>query len=119
MSATDGDADRLQELRILHDYFRWWLWSCCVAACVNSGGETSEKVGAWVVDVFWQTISTRSGNCPSELPKTRKGKLIRRVGRDVLNGFPQRDMPSLANPEILDELQVSLNASVEGKKGCS
>lgn len=40
----------------------------------------------------------------SELPKTRTGKIIRRLLKAKLLGMPMGDLSSLENPHVLDEI---------------
>jgi len=41
----------------------------------------------------------------SDLPKTRTGKILRRVLKSKILGEPLGDLSSLENPQILDEIK--------------
>jgi acetyl-CoA synthetase len=49
--------------------------------------------------------------CVPDLPRTRNGKVMRRVIRRVLTGQPPGDLSSLGNPEALAAIQKLANAS--------
>lgn len=50
-------------------------------------------------------ISTpKSINWVSDLPKTRSGKIMRRVIKAKVKGYPIGDISTLANPEVIDEI---------------
>jgi acetyl-CoA synthetase len=40
-----------------------------------------------------------------ELPKTRSGKIMRRLLEDIANGAELGDTSTLRNPEVVDEIQ--------------
>jgi len=44
-------------------------------------------------------------NLISELPKTRTGKIMRRLLKAKLLGLELGDLISLENPQVLDEIQ--------------
>ena len=50
----------------------------------------------------------------ADLPKTRSGKVMRRVIRSVYSGLPAGDMSSLANPDTLDEIRRHAPAAANG-----
>jgi len=41
----------------------------------------------------------------AELPKTRSGKIMRRLLRDIADGRAMGDMTTLANPEVVAKLK--------------
>jgi len=41
----------------------------------------------------------------ADLPKTRSGKIMRRLLRDVARGRPLGDVTTLANAEIVDQIR--------------
>ena len=48
-----------------------------------------------------------------ELPKTRSGKIMRRLLKDVANGEPYGDISALRNPEVVGELESGDGVSEE------
>jgi acetyl-CoA synthetase len=49
-----------------------------------------------------------------ELPKTRSGKIMRRLLRDVAEGRELGDVTSLGDPSVLQRLQEKVTASRTG-----
>jgi acetyl-CoA synthetase len=47
----------------------------------------------------------------ADLPKTRSGKIMRRLLRDVAQGRPLGDVTTLANAEIVDQIHTMVDAS--------
>ena len=45
----------------------------------------------------------------SDLPKTRSGKIMRRVIKAKVKGYPIGDTSTLANPEVIDEIDKIIN----------
>jgi len=48
-------------------------------------------------------------NWVSDLPKTRSGKIMRRVIKAKVKGYPIGDTSTLANPEVIDEIDKIIN----------
>jgi acetyl-CoA synthetase len=48
----------------------------------------------------------------TDLPKTRSGKIMRRLLRDVARGRPLGDVTTLANAEIVDQIHTMVESSV-------
>src|SRR4029450_3857308 len=48
----------------------------------------------------------------TDLPKTRSGKIMRRLLRDVARGHPLGDVTTLANAEIVEQSHETLAAGV-------
>lgn len=48
-------------------------------------------------------------NWVSDLPKTRSGKIMRRVIKAKVKGYPIGDISTLANPEVIDEIDKIIN----------
>ncbi|GAG35249.1 unnamed protein product, partial [marine sediment metagenome] len=42
------------------------------------------------------------------LPKTRSGKILRRIMRSIADGVPYQTPPTIENPKVLDELSKTL-----------
>jgi acetyl-CoA synthetase len=68
------------------------------------------KGGAVIVDTWWQTenggflCSTGVVIVP-DMPKTRSGKIMRRVLAAISNNEDAGNISTLANPEIVDEIR--------------
>ena len=52
-----------------------------------------------------------------ELPKNRSNKVLRRVVRSALTGFPAGDLSTVANPESIEELRRLAGGSQTGLQG--
>jgi acetyl-CoA synthetase len=50
----------------------------------------------------------------NDLPKTRSGKIMRRLLRDVARGRPLGDVTTLANAEIVDQIEAMVDTSAGG-----
>ena len=77
-------------------------------ANVESHEIAKELIGSAVANALGKPFMPERVVILSDLPKTRNGKLVRRVVRDVLNGAPTGDVSGLGNPEIIDELSARL-----------
>ncbi|MEM4318632.1 MAG: AMP-binding protein [Candidatus Pacearchaeota archaeon] len=51
-----------------------------------------------------------------QLPKTRSGKIMRRVCKAILLGEPLGDISTLANPEVIDHIREVIKSKSEIKK---
>ena len=49
-----------------------------------------------------------------ELPKTRSGKIMRRLLRDVAENRPLGDTTTLADPAVVDEIRLQIHPLVLG-----
>jgi len=66
--------------------------------------EFREEIVAAVEDAIGPIARPESVQFTPELPKTRSGKIMRRLLEDVANGDDLGDTSTLRNPEIVDEL---------------
>ncbi len=83
----------------------------CLVAFVTLGGEQSfdEKVAAQLKDFVTRKIGAIARpekiiHAP-ELPKTRSGKIMRRLLKDVATGKVMGDMTTLADPDVLARIK--------------
>jgi acetyl-CoA synthetase len=53
----------------------------------------------------------------SDLPKTRSGKIMRRLLRDVARGRPLGDVTTLANAEIVEQIHDMVESGAGGEEG--
>jgi acetyl-CoA synthetase len=53
----------------------------------------------------------------NDLPKTRSGKIMRRLLRDVARGRPLGDVTTLANAEIVEQIHGMVESGAGGEEG--
>ena len=72
---------------------------------INSLAEAAKPAPAGAARTLRLRAPTRSGS----LPKTRSGKIMRRLLRSIAKGEAiTQDVSTLENPAILEQLKVSL-----------
>ena len=81
---------------------------CAVVAAPDAPGEVelTPLLSSAITKGLGGPYKPRSILYVSDLPRTRNGKVMRRVIRSVLTGKPAGDVSSLINPEAVDELQA-------------
>jgi acetyl-CoA synthetase len=76
---------------------------------LKPGYEASEEIAKKVSDAIVETIGKiakpRKVWVVSDMPKTRSGKIMRRVLAAISNNRDVGDVTTLANPEIVDEIK--------------
>ncbi|MFP9190404.1 acetate--CoA ligase [Natronosalvus vescus] len=72
------------------------------------GAELEERVLAGVERAIGSIAQPGTIVFTPELPKTRSGKIMRRLLEDVTNGEPLGDTSALRNPEIVGEIQSTV-----------
>ena len=81
---------------------------------LKPGHEASPEMEAKVSKAIEQEIGkiARPKNVwiVADMPKTRSGKIMRRVHREISNFTDVGDVPTLANPEIVDGINASTSA---------
>ncbi|CAN7708582.1 MULTISPECIES: AMP-binding protein [unclassified Variovorax] len=77
------------------------------AEAVASFGERAARA---IEHALGKPFRPAAVHCVPDLPRTRNGKVMRRVIRRVLTGQPPGDLSSLANPEALAALRQLANA---------
>ena len=69
---------------------------------VAASPELSDKVLAAVVEQIGAIARPRRVIIVPDMPKTRSGKIMRRVLAAISNGLDPGDVSTLANPEVVD-----------------
>ncbi len=83
-----------------------------IAAFVTVRGETrgdetlSAELREYVAEKLGKFTSPTSVTFTPGLPKTRSGKIMRRLLRDIAEGRPPDDTTTLADPSVVTELQT-------------
>ncbi len=67
--------------------------------------EIEKKVADSIIDAIGRIASPRKIWIVSDMPKTRSGKIMRRVLAAISNEKDVGDTTTLANPEIVEEIQ--------------
>ncbi|MEL7029382.1 MAG: AMP-binding protein, partial [Pseudomonadota bacterium] len=86
----------------------------CVCVRADDGApdeDVSQRLSAAIVDGLGRPYRPKLIGFVDELPKTRSGKVIRRLVSAVLAGRPAGDVSSLANPRSLDAIKALANLS--------
>ena len=83
--------------------------------CVATGGQATPDLGAALIERIEQALGKpfrpAAVHVVEELPRTRNGKVMRRLIRNVLRGLPAGDLSALDNPGALDRLLAIAQAS--------
>jgi acetyl-CoA synthetase len=81
-----------------------------VYVSVNPGSGSSADVAHRVIAACEETIGKiarpRKVHVVSDMPKTRSGKIMRRVLAAISNGRNVGDVTTLANPDVVEEIRV-------------
>ena len=72
---------------------------------VTASPELGEELRRHVADKIGPTARPRTIVFTEELPKTRSGKIMRRLLRDVAEGRSLGDTTTLADPSVVDEIR--------------
>jgi acetyl-CoA synthetase len=84
----------------------------CAFVTLRGGTEPSEEVEAGIRE----TVATRIGKFArpkrivwaDDLPKTRSGKIMRRLLRDIAEGRALGDVTTLRDPDVMKELEAKI-----------
>jgi acetyl-CoA synthetase len=84
----------------------------CAFVTLRGGTEPSEQLVAGIRD----TVATRIGKFArpkrivwaDDLPKTRSGKIMRRLLRDIAEGRALGDVTTLRDPDVMNELEAKI-----------
>jgi acetyl-CoA synthetase len=84
----------------------------CAFVTLRGGTEPSEKL----VQGLRETVATRIGKFArpkrivwaDDLPKTRSGKIMRRLLRDIAEGRALGDVTTLRDPDVMQELEAKI-----------
>tara|TARA_Y100000748_G_scaffold93027_1_gene77607 strand:- start:86 stop:2032 length:1947 start_codon:yes stop_codon:yes gene_type:complete len=75
----------------------------------NTGSETAEEIRIWVKDKIGSIAKPDKISFSTSLPKTRSGKIMRRLLRNIARGEDiSGDTSTLENEDILDQLKKIL-----------
>ncbi|MCB9098525.1 MAG: acetate--CoA ligase [Anaerolineales bacterium] len=69
------------------------------------GGEVERKVSDAISDSIGKIAKPKHVYVVTDMPKTRSGKIMRRVLSAISNGKDVGDVTTLANPDIVDEVR--------------
>lgn len=85
------------------------LWCLAVPAAGRSlGPPERERIRARVADALGPAFRPSRVIAVPQLPRTRNGKVMRRLARDVLTGREPGDLSTLVNPESLEALRAAV-----------
>ena len=76
-----------------------------VADAAAPTDETGEELRAHVAEKIGPIAKPKTVVFTDELPKTRSGKIMRRLLRDVAEGRVLGDTTTLADPAVVDEIR--------------
>jgi acetyl-CoA synthetase len=77
---------------------------------VEATDELGEELRAHVAKKIGPTAKPKVIVITEELPKTRSGKIMRRLLRDVAEGRELGDTTTLADPGVVDEIRTRASA---------
>ena len=86
---------------------------------VSDGRRVSAEIVATLETMIGKIARPKSVHIVPDLPKTRSGKIMRRVLAAISNSMDTGDVSTLANPEIVEiiRLEVQGNEQVVVKEG--
>jgi acetyl-CoA synthetase len=81
--------------------------------------EVADKVTRAIETTIGKIARPRTVRIVPDMPKTRSGKIMRRVLASISNQMDYGDITTLANPEIVEQIRVSVQGAgpVEKKAG--
>ena len=82
-----------------------------LARGVSDGKWVSEKVIATIETMIGKIARPKSVHVVPDLPKTRSGKIMRRVLAAISNTMDTGDVTTLANPEIVEEIRLQVQGT--------
>jgi acetyl-CoA synthetase len=86
---------------------------------VSDGKQVSEQLVATVETIIGKIARPKAVHIVPDLPKTRSGKIMRRILAAISNRMDTGDVTTLANPEIVEQIrkQVQGEGPVELQEG--
>ncbi|WP_369381916.1 AMP-binding protein [Streptomyces sp. cg36] len=90
------------------------LWCFVVPARGPLAPADAERVRARVADALGPAFRPSRVLALPELPRTRTGKVMRRLIRDCVTGDPPGDLSALANPDCLEALRTAVRRTDGG-----
>ena len=82
-----------------------------LAPGVSDGKRVSEKVIATIETMIGKIARPKSVHVVPDLPKTRSGKIMRRVLAAISNSMDTGDVTTLANPDIVEEIRLQVQGT--------
>src|SRR5439155_18637152 len=76
------------------------------------GKEITDKVVSVIETMIGKIARPRKVHIVPDMPKTRSGKIMRRVLAAISNTLDTGDITTLANPDVVEQIRVS----VQGKE---
>ncbi len=83
------------------------LYLGALAALAITGGIIYAAVDAAIVGQLGKTLKPHAIHFVRDLPRTRNGKILRRLVRKTYLGEPLGDTSALENPAALDEIAAA------------
>jgi acetyl-CoA synthetase len=86
---------------------------------VSDGKQVSDQLVATVETIIGKIARPKAVHIVPDLPKTRSGKIMRRILAAISNRMDTGDVTTLANPEIVEQIrkQVQGEGPVELQEG--
>jgi acetyl-CoA synthetase len=78
---------------------------------VSDGAKVQEKVIATIETMIGKIARPKAVNIVPDLPKTRSGKIMRRVLAAISNTMDTGDVTTLANPEVVELIRVQVQGA--------
>jgi len=78
---------------------------------VADGDGFRQQLRAHVADRIGKLARPKSIHLADDLPKTRSGKIMRRLLRDIADGKPLGDVSTLRDPAVVDRLAAQVNGN--------
>ncbi|HJT64333.1 MAG TPA: AMP-dependent synthetase, partial [Candidatus Limnocylindria bacterium] len=72
----------------------------------DMAGELADDIGQQVVDTLGKSFKPASVHVVPALPKTRNGKILRRVARSAFLGLDPGDVSALEDPATLEPIRA-------------
>ena len=90
-----------------------------LASGVSDGERVSAEVTATIETMIGKIARPKAVHVVPDLPKTRSGKIMRRVLAALSNAMDPGDVTTLANPDIVEKIRVQVQGTgpVELKEG--
>ena len=85
----------------------------CIAHAAGSGNELVTELRSHVAKEIGAIAKPRQILVVAELPKTRSGKIMRRLLKDVAENRQVGDATTLADPNVMKLIAEGLNTSSE------
>ena len=82
-----------------------------LAAGVSDGQRVSEKVIATIETMIGKIARPKVVHVVPDLPKTRSGKIMRRVLAAISNTMDTGDVTTLANPDIVEQIRLQVQGT--------